>query len=93
MSGHWLAEVVGDGGDLFTKILAGAAALAGAYSAWRASKRDTDADEMRTLRRENTDLRADVLTLKGVIFSMRAKLAENGIQTSEPPRLRSEDWE
>lgn len=44
-------------------------------------------------RRQIEDLQADLLTLKRLIFTYRAKMADAGIRTPELPRLRSEEWE
>ncbi|MCW2496056.1 hypothetical protein [Jatrophihabitans sp.] len=69
------------------------AAILAAIGGWQARRQRVDMSELGRLRTQVGNLRTDVLALSGYSFSLRNILAQNGIPTPEPPRLRSEDPE
>lgn len=82
---------------IITSIASGAAGLLAAYSALKISKRDSNVEDLRRaqiekaeLQRQVDDLSDDMLDLRNYVYQMRSAYADKGVQTPEPPTMRSE---
>lgn len=80
-----------------TSIASGVAAVIAAYSAFKISKRDNNADDLKNARVAlqsqktlNEDLQSDVLAFKTWAFQVQSQMAGQGIQIPNPPALKSE---
>lgn len=82
--------------SILTQVFTGIAMLIGAYTAYRLSRRDSNANELRdavaslkTATDRIEKMQADMLSLRNYIFAVRSQFADAGIVTPEPPVLRS----
>lgn len=91
LSVAFLAASSQDIGDLAVKIATAVGIIGGAVVGWRLKSRNADESELKTLRSDNAELRADVLALLGYTYSIRTSAAQQGLTLPEPPHLKSQD--
>lgn len=86
-----------DGTDVITKLFMGAAALVGAFTAYRVAKRDSNADQLKealtdigSYKQRVADIEADFVDFRRYAYRLRSIMADHNIDAPEPPVLRSE---
>lgn len=82
-----------DAGGTIASVSAGLAVMMGAAATLLSNRRTQDSDELTKLRRENGNLRSDVLTLQNYLYQAGLDLGKQGFTLPPLPHLKSEDLE